>query len=150
MSEPTLFDPGPPDPKNDAAPLAGGAGVNKPDTSPKSKPKHPRPSPALRRNAPDTSREAARRIAGHTGTQRAAVLAFIASCGTAGATDPEIAAGVGIPIQSVNPRRGELEDRGVIMLNGERRPSPSGHPCRVWVAVEHAPKADQTAKRGEP
>lgn len=127
---------------NDDAPSDNGASANNPNTSPNHNAKRVRPSPAVRRNAPDTSREAARRIAGHAGTQRAEVFAFIVSRGVIGATDSEIAAGVGIPIQSVNPRRGELEDLGVIVLNGERRPSPSGHPCRVWVALEHVGRAE--------
>jgi hypothetical protein len=96
--------------------------------------------PPVRSDAPETSRVAARRIAGHATTQRENVLRFIQSRGRSGATDPEISAGCGIPIQSVNPRRGELAGLGLIVLNGDRRPSPSNRPARVWVAVEFAPK----------
>jgi hypothetical protein len=104
----------------------------------------------VRRNAPETSRIAAKRIAGHANTQRAAVYAFIASRGAFGATDPEVAAGLSIPIQSVNPRRGELEEMGVIVLNGERRPSPSGRPCRVWIAATLAKPATPPGGPSDP
>lgn len=136
----TLFDPVPPDPGNDATPAATEAGVNDPKRAAHDKPVRVRPSPALRRDAPSTSREAADRIRGCVGAQQAKVLGFIVSRGVFGATDSEIAAGVGIPIQSVNPRRGELADIGAIVLNGQRRPTPSNRPARVWVAREYAPE----------
>ena len=141
MSEPTLFDPAPPEgdaPKRDAAPNLGrgGADVDGDWNAPKYS---GRPcSPAVRHDAPETSRVAAQRISGHAPKQRADVLAFILSMGTRGATDAEVAAGLKIPIQSVNPRRGELAELGFIALNGERRPSPSGCPCRVWIASTFA------------
>ncbi|MFA6045978.1 MAG: hypothetical protein WC718_13430 [Phycisphaerales bacterium] len=137
----TLFDPGPPGPKNDAAPLAGGAGVNGQNTPAHSTFARLLLVPPTRRNAPETSREAARRIVGHAPTQRAAVLAFIVGCGEHGATDPEIAAGVGIPIQSVNPRRGELAADVKIVLSGRYRLTPSKRRARVWVAAQFAPPA---------
>lgn len=123
-------------PKNDAAPGGAGAGVNGPNTSPEFM--HAPMMPPVRRDAPSTSREAARRIAGHSGKQRSAVLAFIRGRGTFGATDAEIVTGVGIPIQSVNPRRGELAQLGAIVLNGQYRLTPSGRRARVWVAREYA------------
>jgi hypothetical protein len=142
MNTPTLFDPGPPDPRNDAAPLAGGAGVNGPNTSPDSRFARLPLMPPVRNDAPETSRVAAGRIAGHATTQRENVLNFIRGRGRDGATDPEIAAGCAIPIQSVNPRRGELAKLGLIVLSGDRRPTPSNCPARVWVAVEFAPPAE--------
>lgn len=137
----TLFDPGPPDPKNDAAPSVNGASANRLNTSPDSTFARLPLVPPTRRDAPDTSREAARRIVGHAPTQRAAVLAFIIGCGEHGATDPEIAAGVGIPIQSVNPRRGELAADVKIVLSGRYRLTPSKRRARVWVAAQFAPPA---------
>lgn len=92
--------------------------------------------PAVRRNAPNTSRQAARRAQGFFNPQRAKVLAFIAGHGEHGATDPEIAAGARVVIQSVNPRRGELARQGYITLRGDTRPSPSGCAARVWVATD--------------
>ena len=139
MNDPTIFDPGPPDSKNDAAPAATGAGVNVPNSSTNSTQTRLPLAPSVRRNAPDTSREAARRIAGFAPTQRAAVLRFVESQLSYGATDSEIATGVGITIQSVNPRRGELATLGLIVLNGKKRPTPSNRPARVWVALAFAP-----------
>lgn len=104
-------------------------------------------TPPVRRNAPQTSRIAADRIAGHAPKQRAAVLAFIESRGRAGATDAEIATGLRMVIQSVNPRRGELATLGEIALNGQRRPTPSNRPARVWVARAFAPKPGEGATR---
>ena len=92
--------------------------------------------PAVRRNAPDTSRQAARRAQGFFNPQRAKVLAFIAGQGEHGATDPEIAAGARVVIQSVNPRRGELAKLGYITRRGNTRPSPSGCAARVWVVTD--------------
>lgn len=129
-------------PFNDAAPTGIGAGVNGPNTSSKSSLVRLPMTPPVRARGPETSRIAARCIAGHATTQREIVLRFIQSRGRSGATDPEIAAGCGIPIQSVNPRRGELAAQGLIALNGDRRPSPSNRPARVWVAAEFAPKPE--------
>jgi hypothetical protein len=92
--------------------------------------------PAVRCNAPDTSRRAARRAQGFFNPQRAKVLAFIAGQGDHGATDPEIAAGARVVIQSVNPRRGELAKLKYIALRGDTRPSPSGCTARVWIATD--------------
>lgn len=92
--------------------------------------------PAVRRNAPNTSRQAARRAQGFFNPQRAKVLAFIVGQGEHGATDPEIAAGARVVIQSVNPRRGELAKLGYITRRGDTRPSPSGCAARVWVATD--------------
>jgi len=127
-------------PKNDAAPSGNGASANGPNSRPDSTFAWLHLTPPVRRDAPETSREAARRIAGHSGKQRAAVLAFVRGRGAFGAIDAEIATGVCIPIQSVTPRRGELAGLGAIVLNGQHRLTPSGCRARVWVVKEHAPK----------
>lgn len=130
-------------PRNDATPTAIGVSVNDhSNTSPNPKPRRVCISPAVRHNAPDTSREAARRIAPNIGTQLAAVMGFIESRREVGATDAEISLGVSIPIQSVNPRRGKLAELGLIVLNGDRRLTPNGCPARVWVAKAYAPKRE--------
>ncbi len=92
--------------------------------------------PAVRRNAPHTSREAARRAVPFFNAQRAKVLAFVIEQGEHGATDAEIASGARVVIQSVNPRRGELAKLGYIALRGDTRPSPSARPARVWIATD--------------
>lgn len=139
MTAPTLFDPRPPDtpPGNDAAPLAGGAGVKGRNTSPDST-RLPL-TPPVRHNAPPgTSDVAADRIAGHAAKQRADVLAVIVKAGALGATDAEIELATGIRAQSVSPRRGELRTQGVIVDSARRRPTPRGRQAVVWVAATFA------------
>lgn len=138
----TLFDPHPPDPIDDAAPLAGGAGVNGPNTSSHSTFAQLPLIPSERHGAPETSRMAAKRIAGHAAKQRADVLAAIAKAGTFGASDAEIEQATGIRAQSISPRRGELRTLGAIVYSGKRRPTPSGCPAMVWVLSEFAPKPE--------
>lgn len=127
-------------PRDDAAPLAGGAGANGPNTSPDGTLARIKISPACRHDAPDTSKAAADAIAGYSGNQRERVYAFIVSRGTHGATDAEVADGCGIVIQSANPRRRELARLGLIVRNGDRRRTPSGRLADVWIAATHATK----------
>lgn len=137
-------------PRNDAAPLAGGAGVNGPNTSPDST-RLPLTPPA-RHNAPaGTSGVAADRIAGYAAKQRADVLAAIVKAGAFGATDAEIESATGIRAQSVSPRRGELRKLGLIVDSGERRRTPRGRPAAVWVASTFTPAgAGVSADAGGP
>ena len=122
---------------DDAAPLAGGAGVNRPNTSPDSI-RLPLTPPA-RHNAPaGTSGVAADRIAGYAAKQRADVLAVIVKAGAFGATDADIEAATGIRAQSVSPRRGELRALGLVVDSGRRRPTPRGRPAAVWIAATFA------------
>lgn len=137
--EATLFDAHPPDPNNNAAPLAGGAGVNDPNTSTDDTFAKLPLTPPVRHNSPETSRIAAKRIAGHTTKQRADVLAVIVKAGAFGASDAEIEQATGIRAQSVSPRRGELRTLGLIVYSGKRRPTLSGCPAMVWVTPNHAP-----------
>ena len=81
---------------------------------------------------PTTSREAARMIAPTAGTLRAAVLAFIEGCGSAGACEFEMSAALGISGDTTRPRLRELEDAGHIVKSQERRATPSGRDARVW------------------
>lgn len=94
--------------------------------------------PPARRNGPDTSREAARLIAGIAPRDRERILALIVSRGPAGATDDEGEAELGIKCQTYTPRRGELARLGWIVDSGRRRPTASGRPAVVWIACEHA------------
>lgn len=98
-------------------------------------------APALRRNACNTSREAAKSMVRHTSTQRLRVLAYIQSRGPDGATDAEICSALGLSASSVNPRRGELAKLELIELTGTYRLTPSKRRARVWVAVEDAQAA---------
>ena len=138
----TLFDPGPPDPRNDAAPLAGGAGVNGPNTSPDSSLSKSQAMPPVRRNAPETSRIAASRIAGHAGTLQAAVFAFLRERGAHGATDQEIQEALALPSNTQIPRRWELVRIGAVVKSGTKRKTRSKCPAIVWVLSEYAPKPE--------
>lgn len=123
--------------RNDAAPLAGGADVNR-QSDAHNLMRLPLIPPA-RHNAPaGTSDVAADRIAGYAAKQRADVLAVIVKAGAFGATDAEIESSTGIRAQSVSPRRGELRALGLVMDSGRRRPTPRGRPAAVWVAATFA------------
>lgn len=135
-------------PKNDAAPLAGGAHVNSPNTSPDPT-RLPLIPPARRNAPPGTSSIAAVRIAGHAAKQRADVLGVIVRAGAFGATDADVELATGIRAQSVSPRRGELRGLGLIVDSGRRRPTPRGRPAAVWIAATFATAAapDGTPER---
>jgi hypothetical protein len=129
-------------PRNDATPLAGGAGVNDRNTSPNSRFSRSPMSPALRHDAPETSRIAADRIAGRTATLRAAVLSMLRDRGEYGATDQEIQTALQLPSNTEIPRRWELVNAGIVAASGRKRSTTSGCPARVWVLSELAPKSE--------
>jgi hypothetical protein len=129
-------------PRNDATPLAGGAGVNYQKPSPNSTFARLPLSPALRHDAPETSRIAAERIAGRTATLRAAVLAMLRERGEYGATDQEIQDALSLPSNTEIPRRWELVNAGAVVASGRKRPTQSGCPARVWVLAQFAPKRE--------
>ncbi len=129
-------------PRNDAAPLAGGAGVNGPNTSPDSTFARLPLMPPVRNDAPQTSRVAAGRIAGHAGTLRAAVLALLRERGEHGATDQEIQDALQLPSNTEIPRRWELVNAGAVVASGRKRKTRSNCPATVWVLSEFAPKPE--------
>lgn len=61
-------------------------------------------------------------------------MAFI--CETGGATDHEIADGLGMLESTSRARRVELARAGLVSEPGYRRPTPSGRAAVVWVAGE--------------
>lgn len=135
MIVPNLLHARPPDPGDDAAPLAGGAGVSGTNSSldctfPKSALRS-----KARPNLPIASHILADRRTGQRATQRALVLAVIAEAGVFGATDAEIEAATGLRAQSVSPRRGELRAQGLIVNSERRRPTPRRRPAAVWVVA---------------
>lgn len=133
----------PPDtpPKKDAAPLAGGAGVN--DRNSQDNYTRLALTPPARHNAPaGTSSVAADRIAGHAYTLRARFLAFIVEQGQHGATYDEREAVLGIKSQTYTPRRGELVSLGLAVDSVRRRNSASGRPAAVWVTTNQASKPE--------
>lgn len=96
------------------------------------------PLPPAHHNAPPgTSDATARWIAPYTGPMRERVFAFIRSRGPDGATDDEGEAELALKPQSYTPRRGELVTDGRVIDSGRKRPTASGCPAAVWIAVEH-------------
>jgi len=81
-----------------------------------------------------TSCEAAAAIAPVAGNLRRLVLEFIAGQGDQGATDHEVAAGLGMLSDTARARRCELVDAGYLVASGQRRRTPSGRSATVWVA----------------
>lgn len=91
--------------------------------------------PGLRhRDASDTERAAAAKIAPRSGTQRAAVYNAIAFAGPHGMTDWEIVDATGILRSAVCARRNELVRDGFVMDSGRRRLERTGSKAIVWIA----------------
>lgn len=84
-------------------------------------------------DARPTSVAAAQRVLPKSGSQRAAVLAELVTCGDAGATDDELAHRTGLALNSVRPRRLELVDAGMVLDSGDTRPSDQGNDAVVWL-----------------
>ncbi len=119
----------------DAAPLGSNGRAIKQRDNPTTRARGP--GGAVRWNAPDTSHEAARRIAAASGRLCRLVLDHIRSCGPHGATDAETQAALGILMQTQTPRRKSLADVGAVVFAGFYRPTPSGRRARVWVTPEN-------------
>jgi len=86
----------------------------------------------------ETSRAAAKSIKPRMSEDRQAVLDYLRERGAYGGTDNEIQAGTGMNGNTERPRRGELEDAGLVVDSGRRRASTGGRACVVWVAKECA------------
>ena len=92
-----------------------------------------------RRNAPSTSKRAARTAARTAPIARVRIEAFIREQGRHGATACEAAAALGMVVQTVGPRMLDLRRTGAIVDAGIERPTPTGCASRVYVAAEFAP-----------
>ncbi|MEQ8844404.1 MAG: hypothetical protein RIB58_06070 [Phycisphaerales bacterium] len=97
--------------------------------------------PRAHRRGPDTSRTAAKRIAGYAGEQQAAVFRCIAEAGAQGRTADEVGELLELRPQSCSARVNELVRLGVVRDSGERRPTSSGRPARVLVAAQFPAEA---------
>jgi predicted ArsR family transcriptional regulator len=84
-----------------------------------------------------TSFAAARSVRGKSGAQRARVFLCILRRGTKGATLEEIEQELGLPGNTVRPRRVELEGLGFVQDSGTRRPTSSGKMAIVWSIPTH-------------
>jgi hypothetical protein len=100
---------------------------------------------AMTFDGPDTSHEAARRIAGGAQDLRSKVLDHIRG-EPDGATDEEIQEALGMNPSTERPRRTELMQRrpqdspkcmrlGLIRDSGRRRKTRSGCPAIIWMEV---------------
>lgn len=83
-----------------------------------------------------TSEAAAAAIEPVAGTLRAKVLDAIRASREIGMTDEEIGVALGMPGNTVRPRRRELENAGSIVPSIDTRPTRSGRRAVVWVAAE--------------
>ena len=133
-------------PNNDAAPSGDRACVNGPNTSPDSTFAPLPQMPPVRNDAPETSRVAAGRIAGHAKTLRAAVVSMLRERGEHGATDQEIQDALHLPSNTQIPRRWELVNSQHVCASGRKRKTRSNCPAMVWVLSEFAPKPATIAK----
>jgi hypothetical protein len=88
--------------------------------------------PTARQSDPDTSHEAASRVAPKASTDRLRVLHCLQDAGAQGKTDFELAEELGGLQTSLGVRRGELVKLGLVENSGTRRNSPSGSPAIVW------------------
>lgn len=86
----------------------------------------------VRRDAPETSRRAARRVVLRTGTQRSAILAYLGEYDAA--TDQLIQTALEIQPSSERPRRGELVDAGLVeaVLNDDGSRATVRHGDSEW------------------
>ena len=81
----------------------------------------------------DTSRQAAEAQLPHLGRLQRAYLTYLDFCGKHGATDHEAAQYLNHPLSSINARRNELRQLGLVRGSGRRRMSPYGMMATVWV-----------------
>lgn len=141
---PSLFDqpvpppppPDSPDPrsKSDAAPRAGGAGVN-PNASPDRRPLTHHPDPPARRNGPRTSREAARSMRPIVKTILDRVLRWFIEQGPHGGTNEEMTDALNLRTQTGTARTNDLKKCGLVRKSGRYRPTSSGRRATVWIAT---------------
>lgn len=87
----------------------------------------------------ETSLQAAKDIGSSAEAVRASVLGAIRRAGSYGMTDDEIERALDMKHQTASARRRELVIGGWIEPNGKRRPTRSGSPAQVWVAIVPKP-----------
>jgi hypothetical protein len=68
---------------------------------------------------------------------RGQVFVYILNCGRHGATLEEISLGLRMQLQTVCPRRQELEKKGLLVDSGFRRLTKAGRPAIVWIVPTH-------------
>ena len=90
-------------------------------------------------NGTSTSIAAAIAVADKVTPRQQLILGYLAEHGPS--TQDEIAAGVGLPVHSVNPRVNELWHANKIHETGERRLTRLGCSAVVWALGSYAPSA---------
>ena len=94
------------------------------------------------------TRRAARPSTKRAASDRERVLGALIRRGPLGATDHELAAELGLLIDTCRARRVELLHDALVVDSGRRRPSPSGHRATVWIVRTAA--ATATGARARP
>lgn len=96
-------------------------------------------APGFRKNAPETSREAAESVVEEVATIRKMVFAAIAAAAEAGCTGDDVAEVLGLtPIQT-RSRISELGNLKQVVDSGRRAKLPSGRSGVVWVLAQYGP-----------
>ena len=89
------------------------------------------PRKIIRRNAPDTSREAGLQV--DTTASERAVYALVVAAGAHGITNSEVARRLNKPIHATSGRWIALMEKGLVVDSGRRRKNPNGRNERVMV-----------------
>jgi predicted ArsR family transcriptional regulator len=92
-------------------------------------------SPGYRRNAPETSREAAEAVAPMARNYRDQILAVIKDAHPAGRSSDQIAKAIGLSPYSVRPRVSELQAAGKIERTDDRTKNDGGRFVVLWRAA---------------
>lgn len=107
------------------------------------------PEPPAQRHS-ETSLEAADLIRPYVNAMQAEVLDYLCSLGEAGATDIEGVAATGMNPSTWRPRRGELEDAGLVLKTEAKRPTGNGKATAyVYVATERGHEALRELREAE-
>lgn len=93
-------------------------------------------APGYRDSAPDTSREAAQRIAPLARSQRGKILAALKEALPQGRSSEQIAAATGILVYSVRARMSELVAAGEVQETDERTTNEGGFTVALWRAAK--------------
>lgn len=94
--------------------------------------------PPSRRNAPGTSRDAARTAKRSLKRRCQQAYEAIENAGAHGLTAEECAKVLGLPQQCVGPRFPDLKHAGLIVSNGDKRPTQTGCEAYVWRLAKYA------------
>lgn len=95
--------------------------------------------PGYRRNAPETSREAAESMSKAAATIRAKVLTIVERSGPDGVIGDDVAESLELHVTQVRSRISELHKAGKIADSKRRREGKSGRRGSVWVLPVYAP-----------